>query len=96
MTQYQVDADAVFTATTAIRASAARLQTEVSTLISQMTNLQSSWTGQAAMAFQAVVSDWHATQQRVEESLAALNQALTRAGQQYAETEQVNLRMFSG
>lgn len=96
MTQYQVDSEAVFSATGAIRASGERIQTEVSSLVSQITALQGSWSGQAANAFHSVVSDWRATQQRVDESLAALNQALTRAGQQYAETEQANVRLFMG
>jgi len=34
-------------------------------------------------------------QQRLEESLAGLNQALAVAGQQYAEIEQANTRLFS-
>jgi early secretory antigenic target protein ESAT-6 len=34
------------------------------------------------------------TQQRVEENLAAINQALTLAAQQYADTEVANARMF--
>ena len=61
----------------------------------QLTNLQSSWTGQAASAFTGVVTEWKTTQQRVEENLAAINQALTHAGQQYAEIEAANARLFS-
>ena len=95
MTRYQVDSEAVLGATAAIRASASRLQGEVAGLHGQLTSLQSSWSGQAADAFQAVVNDWKATQQRVEESLAAINQALTRAGEQYAEIEAANARLFS-
>jgi len=95
MTRYQVDSEAVISATGAVRNSISRIQSEVSGLHGQLTNLQSSWTGQAATAFQAVVTDWKGTQVRVEESLAAINQALSQAGQQYAEIEANNARLFS-
>ena len=95
MTRFQVDSDAVFTATAAIRNSIGRIQSEVGGLQAQLADLQSSWSGTAATAFHSVITDWKATQQRVEESLAAINQALSQAGQQYADTEAQNARMFS-
>lgn len=95
MTRYQVDSEAVISATGAVRNSISRIQSEVSGLHGQLTNLQGSWTGQAATAFQTVVTDWKATQVRVEESMAAINQALSQAGQQYAEIEANNARLFS-
>ncbi|MEP6481383.1 MAG: WXG100 family type VII secretion target [Rhodoglobus sp.] len=95
MTRYQVDSEAVLSATGAVRTSIGRIQSEVAGLHGQLTNLQSSWTGQAASAFGGVVSDWKVTQQRVEENLAAINQALTHAGQQYADIESANARLFT-
>ncbi|MET4781288.1 WXG100 family type VII secretion target [Glaciihabitans sp. UYNi722] len=95
MTRYQVDSEAVLGATAAVRSTIGRIQAEVSGLHGQLDNLQGSWTGQAATAFQAVVIDWKATQQRVEESLAAISQALGQAGQQYADIEASNARLFS-
>jgi 6 kDa early secretory antigenic target len=95
MSQYQVDSEAVLGATSVVRSSADRISAEVSSMYAQLTNLQGSWSGQAATAFQAVVTDWRATQQRVEESLAAINRALTLAAQQYAEIEAQNARMFA-
>jgi WXG100 family type VII secretion target len=71
-----------------------RIQAEVGSLYGQLVNLQGSWSGQAATSFQSVATDWKATQQRVEESLAAINQALTLAAQQYAEIEASNARLF--
>jgi early secretory antigenic target protein ESAT-6 len=94
MTRYQVDSEAVLSATGTVHASISRIQAEVSGLHGQLVNLQGSWTGQAATAFQSVVTDWKATQQRVEENLAAINQALTMAAQQYAEIEASNARLF--
>lgn len=94
MTRYQVDSEAVLSATGAARASIDRIQAEVSGLHGQLVSLQGSWSGQAASAFQAVVTEWKATQQRVEENSLAINQALTLAAQQYAEIEASNARLF--
>ena len=95
MTRYQVDSEAVLSATGAVRNSISRIQAEVAGLHGQLTHLQGSWTGQAATAFGGVIADWKTTQQRVEESLAAINQALTQAGQQYADIEAANARLFA-
>ena len=94
MTRYQIDSEAVASATTAVQAAASRIQADVSGMHSQLVGLQSSWTGQAAAAFQSVVSDWTATQRRVEESLQLINAGLAQAGQHYAEIELQNARLF--
>jgi WXG100 family type VII secretion target len=94
MTRYQVDSDAVAAATGSVRASIGRLQGEVSGLHGQLVALQGSWTGQASGSFQGVVTDWKATQARVEESLALIGHALDTAGRQYAEVEAQNARLF--
>jgi early secretory antigenic target protein ESAT-6 len=95
MTRYQVDSEAVLAATGAVRSTIGRLQSEVTSLHGQLVQLQSSWTGEAATAFSGVVTEWKTTQQRVEENLAAINQGLTRAAQQYAEIEAANARLFA-
>jgi early secretory antigenic target protein ESAT-6 len=57
-------------------------------------HLQGSWSGAAASAFQSVVSDWRATQLRVEESLGSIGHALGAAAQQYQDAETANARLF--
>ena len=94
MTRYQVDSEAVLHTTSVARATIGRIQSEVAGLIAQLTALEGSWSGQAATAFQAAVSDWRATQQQVAQSAEGLNLALNQAGQQYAEIEQANARLF--
>lgn len=94
MTSYHVDSDAVIQSTRSAHGSIERIRTEVQALLGQLTSLEGSWSGQASMAFQSVVADWRATQQRVEESLVGIATALGSAGAQYAETEQANLRLF--
>jgi WXG100 family type VII secretion target len=94
MTRFQVDSEAVVTATAAIRAASGRIQGEVGGLLAQLTALQGTWTGQASVGFQAVVGDWKATQQRVEEGLTQISTALAHAGRQYEEIELQNARLF--
>jgi len=94
MTRYQVDSEAVISATGAVRAIISRIQAEVAGLDGQLAQLQGSWTGAAASAFTSAAADWRSTQQRVEENLGTLNLALTHAGQQYSETEANNARLF--
>ncbi|NNC11657.1 WXG100 family type VII secretion target [Planctomonas sp. JC2975] len=95
MTTYRVDSDQMIAATSAVRGSMSRIQSEVAGLMGQLNGLQGSWSGQAATSFQGVVAQWRGTQQQVEESLAALNQALGQAGQHYAEVELTNAKLFS-
>jgi len=95
MPRYQVDSELVLSTTTTARATLGRIQAEVAALLGQLTGLEGSWTGQAAAAFQASVTDWRATQQQVAQSAESLGQALNQAGQQYAEIEQANARLFA-
>ena len=94
MTRYQVDSEAVLGATGAAQASMGRIQSEVNSLLGQLLNLQSSWTGQAANAFQSVIGEWRATQQHVEQSMGSINQGLVLVAHQYAEVETNNARLF--
>jgi early secretory antigenic target protein ESAT-6 len=95
MSQYQVDSEAVSASASSIRSTIERIQADVAAMHSQLTSLEGSWTGQAAVAFQAVVLDWRGTQTRVEESLASITQALSAAATTYADVEMQNMRMFS-
>ncbi|MCD5346429.1 WXG100 family type VII secretion target [Agromyces sp. H3Y2-19a] len=94
MTSYHVDADQVSAATQTVQGTIGRIQSDVAALMSQLTGLQSSWSGQASSAFQGAVADWRATQLQVEQSLVGLNRALGLAAAQYADAEQSNARLF--
>ena len=78
-----------------MRGTIGRIQGEVAALHGQLANLQATWGGPAAAAFQSAAATWHATEQRVSDDLTALNQVLTHAGQTYAETEAANTRLFA-
>lgn len=93
---FHVDSEAVSHTSAQAQQSIARIQSEVAALHTQLSNLQSSWSGSAATAFQTVVSQWHSTAARVDESLTSINQALAVAAQQYMDIEQATARMFRG
>ncbi|MET1051529.1 MAG: WXG100 family type VII secretion target [Mycetocola sp.] len=94
MTRYQVDSDIVMGTTGSVRARIETIQGEVNAMMTQLTELQSSWTGEASAAFQGVIADWRVTQRRVEESAVHINTALERAGAQYQEIERSNADLF--
>lgn len=94
MAVFSVDSDAVLSSTAAIRGTIDRLQGETTALMAQLTALQASWTGAAAVAFQSTVEQWRTTQRHVEESLGGINGALGIAGRQYAEAELASMSLF--
>lgn len=96
MSAFQVDAEAVLHTATAASATASRISADTAGLLSQLTGLQANWNGAASAAFQETISQWRATQQLVEQSLAGIQQALAAAATQYVEVEQANLRLFLG
>ena len=96
MSAFQVDAEQVMSIAHSAAATASRISADTAGLLGQLTGLQASWSGSAAMAFQETVSQWRATQQLVEHALGAIHQALAAAGTQYVDAEQANLRLFQG
>ncbi|MHA7275408.1 WXG100 family type VII secretion target [Arthrobacter sp. Hz1] len=94
MTNFQVDTDALAAKSNEVQGTIGRLQSEVNTMQAGLLDIEMLWKGQAAANFLEAVRQWRATQARVEESLAELNQALTVAIQQYADAELSNARMF--
>jgi early secretory antigenic target protein ESAT-6 len=94
MTRFQVDSEAVLVSAGAVRATISRLEAEVSALHGQLLGLQSSWTGPAASVFQSTFGEWKVTEQRVADDLSRIDQALSLAGQQYAEAETSYVRLF--
>ncbi len=94
MAVYSVDSDAVLATTAAVRGTIDRLQGETNAMMSQLTQLQASWTGSASVAFQTVVDQWRATQRQVEDALTGINAALAAAGRQYADAELATASLF--
>ncbi|CAN7350515.1 WXG100 family type VII secretion target [Microbacterium sp. LjRoot45] len=94
MAVFSVDSDAVMSATSAVRATGDRLQSDTAAMMSQLTQLQGSWTGSAAVAFQSVIERWRAAQREVETALADISGALGHVARQYADTESAATGIF--
>lgn len=94
MAIFTVDSDQVLAQSTAVNGTIERIRSEVGSMLGQLTQLESSWTGQAAVAFRGTVDQWRTVQQQVEASLASITQCLAAAGRQYSEVELANLSMF--
>ncbi|MCV2395075.1 WXG100 family type VII secretion target [Actinotalea sp. M2MS4P-6] len=92
--RYEVDSDQVARASSAAAASVGAIRTEVAALLRHLTDLQAGWRGGAASAFAGVLTDWTATQRRVEESLDQITAALGAAAQHYDAAEQQATRLF--
>jgi len=94
MSVFTVDTDAVFTTRLSAQATAERLQGDAAAMMSQLTQLQSSWTGAASLACQNAAEQWRGAQAHVEQALAAIAQALGSAGQLYAQAENDSMALF--
>lgn len=95
MTHFQVDSEQISAANLTIQATISRINVEVETLHSQLTGLQSSWSGVAASGFQDLIGRWRTTAATVDGQLAEIGRSLDIAAQQYAEIEAANSRLFS-
>ena len=96
MAQFIVDSEVIASKSAQAKAHVASITAEVNGMTASLQVLQSSWTGSASTNFQGVLDKWRATQRQVEESIAQINEALSRAGVNYSDTEQSNASMFMG
>ncbi|BAV86426.1 MULTISPECIES: WXG100 family type VII secretion target [Rothia] len=96
MAQFIVDSEVIASKSAQAKAHVASITAEVNGMTASLQDLQSSWTGSASTNFQGVLDKWRATQRQVEESIAQINEALSRAGVNYSDTEQSNASMFMG
>lgn len=87
MSKFGVDVSQVSSASTAVNISVTSIRTEVSTMMRNLTELQSSWTGAAALAFSGVVAQWQVTQSQVEAGLDSITSALSRTAATYEDAE---------
>ena len=94
MTHFSVDSEQVMAANANIQNTISRLGQEADTLLTQLQNLQGSWSGVAANSFQDLVIRWRATAASVDSQLGEIGSALAVAAAQYAEIEYSNQRLF--
>ncbi|MFT4259208.1 WXG100 family type VII secretion target [Microbacterium sp.] len=94
MSVFTVDTEAVTAAQGATRATMERLQSEAATLMAQLTQLESSWSGTASAAFQNCAQQWRGAQVHVEQVLESIGIALGDAASQYADADQYSASLF--
>lgn len=94
MVQFNVDSSMVAQGALSARRHGEAIRNEVASMTALLGQLEGTWRGGAAMAFQDALAQWRVTQQQVESALGALATALNTAAQQYADVEGANLRMF--
>jgi len=94
MTVFTVDTDAVHAAHSATRATIERLQSESATLMSQLRQLQSTWSGTASNAFQNCAEQWQGAQVHVEQVLESIGTSLGSVATQYADADQYSASLF--
>ncbi|MBW8762183.1 MAG: WXG100 family type VII secretion target [Microbacterium sp.] len=94
MSVFTVDTEAVATAQGSTRATMERLQSESATLMAQLTQLESSWSGAASVAFQNCAQQWRGAQLHVEQVLESIGTALGGAATQYADADQYSASLF--
>ncbi len=94
MSVFTVDTEAVGAAQAAALATMERLRGEASTLMAQLSQLQSSWSGQASSAFQLCAEEWRGAQLHVEQTLESIGGKLGSAATQYADADHYSASLF--
>lgn len=94
MAVFQIDTSDLLAKSQNVEATLGRIQSDVNMMEGQLRQLQETWKGSAAGAFQEVLTQWRSTQAQVEQSLASVRQAMASASSQYEETESANTRIF--
>lgn len=94
--RYEVDSAEVAQAAGRMRTTIATLETEVGSMMGQLTALQGSWTGAASSAFATLAQEWKATQAQVETNLTNITEALDRVATEYESVEGFAVQTFGG
>jgi len=95
MSVISVDTELLHVQSGRVRGTMERISADIRAMNQGLTALQGSWRGNASASFQSLVSEWAATQNRVEASMAAINSALAQAAAQYRDVELTNAQRFA-
>ncbi|MBB6404408.1 WXG100 family type VII secretion target [Arthrobacter sp. AZCC_0090] len=95
MSVISVDTELLQLKSANVKATVDRISADVQAMKRGLDELQATWKGSAANNFQALVSEWTLTQNKVEASLASINLALSSAASTYLQAEQGNTQRFT-
>lgn len=96
MAHYVVDSASLAASAAHTQAIAGQIRGEVAAMMSQLHALESSWTGQAQLAFAECATRWQAAQAQVETALEGISAALSQASATYADAESHACSLFAG
>ncbi|QPK81043.1 WXG100 family type VII secretion target [Schaalia sp. ZJ405] len=96
MATFMVDSQLVASSATNVSLTAERIRQEVQTMLAQLLELESSWTGVAQMNFQDCVAQWQATQAQVDAALESISTQMHTAASVYADAEAQSAALFAG
>ncbi len=94
MTSFHVDSEALTQAAQNIHGTIDRVSADIHTLTSQLSGLDASWSGPAALAFRGLLDEWNIAHLRMDDSLRTIGDTLARIQAHYVETETMNLRLL--
>ena len=95
MTTFQVTPEQLQSTSARVRSGASSIDGELAALAAAVGPLSSVWTGVAQARFAELWAEWQRSAAGLREALEGIATLLATAGQNYADAESTNLRMFS-
>lgn len=94
MATFMVDSERIASASHRVGASSAAIRTEVSSMMSELLALNTSWAGAASAQFEDCISQWQNVQMQVENALNNIGNQLSTASTVYADAEARSRSLF--
>ncbi|MCI1635556.1 WXG100 family type VII secretion target [Bifidobacterium sp.] len=94
MTNFQVDSEQIRTSSAAVQHSIEAIRDSVHGMYGNLQGLEGIWTGSAATQFTQISQQWRNAQIQMEQSLEAIQRALTQASSLYEEAESQATMLF--
>lgn len=95
MSSYQVDSEQIMSSSAAVQSSIDAIRDSVNSMYSNLRGLEGIWTGSAATQFSQVSEQWRNAQVQMEQSLEAIQHALSQASSVYADAENQATMLFA-
>lgn len=96
MAHYAVDSATLAATAAQTTQIASQIRAEVAAMMAALATLESSWTGQAQIAFADCAQRWHGAQTHVEDALTQIGAALQQASATYDDAEARAAGLFAG
>ncbi|WP_067780065.1 WXG100 family type VII secretion target [Actinomyces vulturis] len=94
MPVFSVDTALITDAASRTRTRISTIQAEADAMAADLTDLQTSWSGQASIAMGDCATQWHAAQINVQDVLDSISTALDQAAISYDDAESQNSSLF--